>query len=60
MKLSVTLFLGLMLVMLAVTVSGKPKIYLIETIDDASVNKLQILQHDNIKYFLVNFSKYLW
>ena len=39
MKLSVTLFLGLMLVMLAVTVSGKPKIYLIETVDDASVNK---------------------
>ena len=34
MKLSVTMFLGLMLVMLAVTVSGKPKTYLIETADN--------------------------
>ena len=35
MKLSVTMFLGLMLVMLVVTVSGKPKIYLVETADNA-------------------------
>ena len=35
MKLSVTVFLGLMLVMLAVTVSGRPKIYLVETADNA-------------------------
>jgi len=37
MKLSETVFLGLMLAMLAVmvTVSGKPKTYLIETVDDA-------------------------
>ena len=37
MKLSVTVFLGLMLAMLAVSVSGKPKTYLIETVDDALV-----------------------
>ena len=34
MKLSVTVFLGLMLVLLAVTVSGKPATYLVETLDD--------------------------
>ena len=44
MKLSVTMFLGLMLVMLAVMVSGKPKTYLIETVDfdDVKVNILII------------------
>ena len=47
MKLSVTVFLGLMLVMLAVSVSGTPKTYLIETADH-SVIKLRILQRDNI------------
>ena len=35
MKLSVTVFLGLMLAMLAVTVSGKPETYLVETVDNA-------------------------
>jgi len=41
MKLSETVFLGLMLAMLAVmvTVSGKPKTYLIETVDDALVRE---------------------
>ena len=36
MRLSVTMFLGLMLVMLAVTVSGSPKTYLVETGDNAN------------------------
>ena len=34
MKLSVTVFLGLMLVVLAATVNGRPKTYLVETKDD--------------------------
>ena len=46
MKLSVTMFLGLMLVMLAVTVSGKPKTYLIETADNI----------DNPVTFLISWS----
>ena len=36
MKFSVTMFLGLMLAMLAVTVSGNPKKYLVETVDDSA------------------------
>ena len=36
MKLSVTVFLGLMLVMLALTVSGRPKTYLVETEENAN------------------------
>ena len=38
MKLSVTVFLGLMLVMLALTVSGRPKTYLVETVDNANAS----------------------
>ena len=38
MKLSVTVFLGLMLVMLAVTVTGKPNTYLVETADESVTN----------------------
>jgi len=36
MKLSVTVFLGLMLAMLAVAVSGKPNTYLVETADESA------------------------
>ena len=42
MKLSVTVFLSLMLVLLAVMVSGKPATYLVETVDDASVTNCLI------------------
>ena len=51
MKLSVTMFLGLMLVMLAVTVSGKPKTYLIETVDniDNPVTLLYVYIYTYIK-----------
>ena len=59
MKLSVTMFLGLMLVMLAVTVSGKPKTYLIETVDniDNPVTLLYVYIYTYIKVIRKFFYK---
>ena len=51
MKFSVTVFLGLMLVMLVVKVSGKPATYLVETVDDASVTNYVIFNFLNIYLF---------
>ena len=53
MKLSVTVFLGLMLVLLAVTVSGKAATYLVETPDDRDASVTNCGIFITIKYNLL-------